>query len=288
MRVSSDVDERTLREIYFPAFERVVRDSDPATVMCSYNRINGTYASENQWLLTDVLRTEWGFRGAVVSDWGAVTNRTAALKAGLDLEMPGTDGATVAEIIAAVEGGALAGEYVDASAARIAALPSTTPRPRSTPTRTMPSHDGRPEHPSSCSAMKTTSSPLTQISTSRSWANSLKSLATRAAAAPTSTPPASTSPSTNSALPWAKGACTTRQVMVRPVRTLQPPWCGKRQWTWHDGPMSVSYSSVWKRKKNPKASTAPTLTFRLTTSHSSARSPQPARVPSSFSPTAVW
>lgn len=119
MRVSSDADERTLREIYFPAFERVVRDSDPATVMCSYNRINGTYASENQWLLTDVLRTEWGYRGAV-------TNRTAALKAGLDLEMPGTDGATVAEIIAAVDGGALAGEYVDASAARIAALQRRT------------------------------------------------------------------------------------------------------------------------------------------------------------------
>jgi beta-glucosidase len=107
MRVSSDVDERTLREIYFPAFERVVRDSDPATIMCSYNRINGTYASENRWLLTDVLRTEWGFRGAVVSDWGAVGNRTAALKAGLDLEMPGTDGATVAELISAVQDGTL-------------------------------------------------------------------------------------------------------------------------------------------------------------------------------------
>ncbi|SKB39730.1 beta-glucosidase [Arthrobacter sp. 49Tsu3.1M3] len=126
MRVSSDVDERTLREIYFPAFERVVRDSDPATIMCSYNRINGTYASENRWLLTDVLRTEWGFRGAVVSDWGAVSNRIAALKAGLDLEMPGTDGATVAEVIAAVEDGSLASEYVDASAARIAALQRRT------------------------------------------------------------------------------------------------------------------------------------------------------------------
>lgn len=126
MRVSSDVDERTLREIYFPAFERVVRDSDPTTVMCSYNRINGTYASENRWLLTDVLRTEWGFRGAVISDWGAVSSRTAALKAGLDLEMPGTDGATVAEIIAAVQDGTLDAEYVDASAARIAALQRQT------------------------------------------------------------------------------------------------------------------------------------------------------------------
>ncbi|MEW9870738.1 glycoside hydrolase family 3 C-terminal domain-containing protein [Arthrobacter sp. HS15c] len=126
MRVSSDVDERTLREIYFPAFERVVRESDPATVMCSYNRINGTFASENKWLLTDVLRNEWGFRGAVVSDWGAVTNRIAALEAGLDLEMPGTGGATVAEVIAAVEDGTLDSAFVDASAARIAALQQRT------------------------------------------------------------------------------------------------------------------------------------------------------------------
>ncbi|MFJ6158755.1 glycoside hydrolase family 3 C-terminal domain-containing protein [Pseudarthrobacter sp. NPDC092184] len=126
MRVSSDVDERTLREIYFPAFERVVRDSSPTTVMCSYNRINGTYASENTWLLTDVLRKEWGFRGAVVSDWGAVSNRVAALKAGLDLEMPGTDGATTAEIIAAVNDGSLDPSYLDTSAKRIAALQQLT------------------------------------------------------------------------------------------------------------------------------------------------------------------
>ena len=128
MRVSSDVDERTLREIYFPAFERVVRDSDPATVMCSYNRINGTHASENRWLLTDILRTEWGFDGAVVSDWGAVSNRAAALEAGLDLEMPGTDGATVNEVISAVEDGTLDARLVDASAARIAALQRRTAR----------------------------------------------------------------------------------------------------------------------------------------------------------------
>jgi beta-glucosidase len=126
MRVSADVDERTLREIYLPAFERVVRDSDPATVMCSYNRINGTYASEKRWLLTDVLRTEWGFRGAVISDWGAVSNRIASLKAGLDLEMPGMDGATVAEIIPGVQDGSLNTEFVDASAARIAALQRRT------------------------------------------------------------------------------------------------------------------------------------------------------------------
>lgn len=89
MRVSADVDPRPLREIYLRAFERVVRTASPWTVMCSYNRINGVSAAENRWLLTDVLRTGWGFEGIVVSDWGAVTDRVASLKAGLDLEMPG-------------------------------------------------------------------------------------------------------------------------------------------------------------------------------------------------------
>ena len=87
-RVSADVDERTLREIYLPAFERVVTEASPWTVMCSYNKVNGTYASQNSWLLTEVLRDEWGFDGLVVSDWGAVHDRVAALAAGLDLEMP--------------------------------------------------------------------------------------------------------------------------------------------------------------------------------------------------------
>jgi beta-glucosidase len=68
MQVSVDVDERTLREIYLPAFERVVTEARPATVMCAYNRINGVYASENHWLLTEVLRDQWGFGGVVVSD----------------------------------------------------------------------------------------------------------------------------------------------------------------------------------------------------------------------------
>ena len=93
MQVSVDVDERTLREIYLPAFERAVTESQPATIMSAYNKINGVYASENRWLLTDVLRDEWGFAGVVVSDWGAVDDRVAALEAGLDLQMPGDRGA---------------------------------------------------------------------------------------------------------------------------------------------------------------------------------------------------
>ncbi|MGY1815670.1 glycoside hydrolase family 3 C-terminal domain-containing protein [Blastococcus sp. SYSU D00820] len=122
MRISAEVDERTLREIYLPAFERVVTEAWPATVMCAYNRINGVHASQNRWLLTEVLREQWGFGGVVVSDWGAVQDRVAALRAGLDLQMPGDNGTGDAEVVEAVATGALDEAYVDASAARVAAL----------------------------------------------------------------------------------------------------------------------------------------------------------------------
>ena len=87
MTISSEVSERALREIYLPAFEEAVKESAPRTVMCSYNKINGEYASENRYLLTDILRKEWGYKGCVVSDWGAVNNRVKGLQAGLDMEM---------------------------------------------------------------------------------------------------------------------------------------------------------------------------------------------------------
>jgi beta-glucosidase len=122
MQVSADVDERTLREIYLPAFERVVTESRPATVMCAYNRVNGVYASQHRWLLTEVLREEWGFTGAVVSDWGAVDDRVAALQAGLDLQMPGDSGAGNRRVVEAVRAGELDEAVVDRSARRVAAL----------------------------------------------------------------------------------------------------------------------------------------------------------------------
>lgn len=122
MRVSADVDARPLREIYLRAFERVVRDAQPWTVMCSYNRINGVYSSRNPWLLTDVLRGEWGFEGLVVSDWGAVDDRVASLAAGLDLEMPSTGGRTDAEIVAAVRAGTVDESVLDTAAARVIEL----------------------------------------------------------------------------------------------------------------------------------------------------------------------
>ncbi|MCL8011240.1 glycoside hydrolase family 3 C-terminal domain-containing protein [Streptomyces sp. AS02] len=122
MQVSADVDERTMREIYLPAFERIVVQARPATVMCAYNKVNGTYAAESRWLLTQVLREEWGFDGLVVSDWGAVSNRVAALLAGTDLEMPGSHRDTDAEVAAAVTSGELAESAVDTAVARLRAL----------------------------------------------------------------------------------------------------------------------------------------------------------------------
>jgi beta-glucosidase len=121
-RVSADVDERTLREIYLPAFERVVTLAQPWTVMCSYNKVNGVYASEHHWLLTEVLREEWGFEGLVVSDWGAVHDRPAAVAAGLDLEMPPQLGHSDRAVVDAVGDGTLAADALDASVERVLAL----------------------------------------------------------------------------------------------------------------------------------------------------------------------
>ena len=119
MSASSEVDERTLREIYLPAFETAVKKSQPYTVMCSYNKINETYASENPWLLTEVLRDEWGFKGYVMSDWGAVNDRVGGLKAGLDLEMPSSNGINDAEIVKAVQEGTLDEAVLDQAVERI-------------------------------------------------------------------------------------------------------------------------------------------------------------------------
>ena len=108
-RMSSDsvIDERTLREIYLSTFEKAVKESKPWTVMCSYNKLNGTYASENKELLTDILRDEWGFDGLVMSDWGAVNDRVKGVAAGLDLEMPPSHGITDKIVLDAVKEGKL-------------------------------------------------------------------------------------------------------------------------------------------------------------------------------------
>lgn len=117
--IDAQVDERALREIYLAGFERAVKKAQPWTVMCAYNRINGTYASEHPRLLTEILKEEWGLDGLVVSDWGAVHDRVSALSAGLDLEMPGPQPQRVQRVIEAVEEGTLAEEVLDKTVRRL-------------------------------------------------------------------------------------------------------------------------------------------------------------------------
>ena len=111
LRISATISPRAMREIYLPAFEYIVKTAQPWTVMCSYNKINGVFSSQNRWLLTDVLRGEWGFKGIVMSDWGAVSDRVAALNAGLNLEMPPSN--TDDQIVAAAKDGRIPATQLD-------------------------------------------------------------------------------------------------------------------------------------------------------------------------------
>lgn len=122
MFVDAIADERTLREIYLRGFEIAIRKAQPWTVMCAYNRLNGSYCSEHEWLLNHVLRDEWGFEGLVVTDWGAINDRVQGIAAGLDLEMPASGGINDARIIAAVRAGQLPESELDRCVSRIVSL----------------------------------------------------------------------------------------------------------------------------------------------------------------------
>jgi beta-glucosidase len=119
MSVDEVIDERTLREIYLANFEGAVKNGKPWTVMCSYNKVNGTHVSENKYLLTDILKKEWNFEGFVVSDWGAVNERVDGLKAGLDLEMPSSFGIGDNKIIQAVKNSQLEEKVLDETVERL-------------------------------------------------------------------------------------------------------------------------------------------------------------------------
>ena len=119
MSVNEIIDGRTLREIYLSSFETAVKEAKPWTIMCAYNKVNGEFCSEHHYLLTQILRAEWGFEGFVMSDWGAVNERVEGLKAGLDLEMPSSCGIGEKKIIQAVKDGALQEELLDEAVRRI-------------------------------------------------------------------------------------------------------------------------------------------------------------------------
>lgn len=118
----SQVDDRAMREIYLAPFETAVKEGKPGTVMCSYNKINGVHASDNKWLLTHVLREEWGFDGMVVTDWGALNDRIKGYMAGCDLNMPGGSKYMEKETLAAVKDGTLSESDIDATVERIIRL----------------------------------------------------------------------------------------------------------------------------------------------------------------------
>ncbi|MEG2769700.1 MAG: glycoside hydrolase family 3 N-terminal domain-containing protein, partial [Oscillospiraceae bacterium] len=124
MRLTSNsiIDERTLRELYLAGFETAVKKVQPWTLMCSYNKINGVYSCENLKLLTEILRDEWGFKGLVMTDWGAINERVNGVVAGLDLEMPGSEGVNDAKIVKAVQDGTLPEKAVDICALRVVEL----------------------------------------------------------------------------------------------------------------------------------------------------------------------
>ena len=119
---SSDVDERTMRELYLRSFEIAVKEAKPRTVMCSYNKINGEHASDHRWLLTDVLRKEWGFQGLVVTDWGGMHDKIKAIRAGCDLNMPGGSDYMERDVLNAVKAGMLDEIEVDACTLRVIEL----------------------------------------------------------------------------------------------------------------------------------------------------------------------
>ena len=130
MSGSSNLDERTLHEIYLPAFEAVVKKGRTRSLMCAYNAVNGEFCAENKMLLTDILREKWGFDGFVVTDWGAVKDRAKGVSSGLDLEMPGGPNATGEELLEALKKGELAEADLDKAVLNLLRFVETAVRQR--------------------------------------------------------------------------------------------------------------------------------------------------------------
>lgn len=126
MHINSESDERTIRELYLAGFEQALKKSHPTSLMCAYNKVNGIFASENKWLLTEVLRDEWGYEGAVVSDWGAVHNKAKTIAAGLDLLMPSYSKTIVEDLKLGLEKGWCTMDDIERAAARVLRMADRT------------------------------------------------------------------------------------------------------------------------------------------------------------------
>ncbi len=130
MASDSVMDERTLHEVYLPAFETVVKKAKPMGVMAAYNKLNGTHCSENKELLTDILRNRWGYEGMVVTDWGAVKDRAKGIAAGQDLEMPGGSDRGTNSILSAIHAGTLSEEDLNAAVRNLLRFVDSASEPR--------------------------------------------------------------------------------------------------------------------------------------------------------------
>ena len=233
--------------------------------MCAYNAINGTFSSENRWLLTELLRDEWGFDGLVVSDWGAIKDRVEALKAGLDLEMPGTgdegtDGDHRRGPRRSHRPRARRAQRQPGWPRSPSGPPSRrTRRGRSMRTRTTPSRGVRLRHPSSCSATNTTPSRSGAGRRSPCSGNSPSTRSTRAAEARTSTRRGVDIP-----LDELRAALGAENVSYAPgyskTRPATPKRCAARPARRRQRPTSPSSSSDCTRRTSPKGSTASTST----------------------------
>ncbi len=166
----SIVDERSLREIYLQAFEIAVKKAQPWTVMTSYNKLNGTYASESPYLFTQVLRDEWGFKGLAETDWGATNDRVKAVAAGIDLEMPYSGPKNAQGIVAAVQAGELAEEALDACVKRVLhLLQKAVENPKGQPGDAA-AHDALARKAAAQSAVLLKNNGVLPLSTAETWA----------------------------------------------------------------------------------------------------------------------